>query len=144
MYDNSAQPTFSVVGKTRSPVGVWLLSLVTLGIYYCVWWYKINREVKEFDRSIEVSPGMSVVAITLGSLIIVPPFISTITTGGRIAQAERTAGLSTRCSSLIGVLLWLVAGLNTIYYQEHLNLIWARFAPQPGGVPQPSGAPPST
>ena len=141
MNENPALSSFSVIGKHRSPIGVWLLSLVTLGIYYVVWWYKINREVGEFDRSIEVSPGMSVLAITLGNLIIVPPIWSTITTGGRIAQAERSAGLSPRCSPLIGFLLWLVVALNTVYYQEHLNAIWERFAPQQTVVPEPSGTP---
>ena len=34
--------------RPRGPVAVWLLSVVTLGIYVLVWWYKINREVREF------------------------------------------------------------------------------------------------
>jgi uncharacterized membrane protein len=116
------------IGKTRGPVAVWLLSIVTLGIYYLVWYYKINREVRDFDPTIEVSPGMAVIAITFGAILLgIPPIVSTIMTGRRIAQAERSAGLPGSCSGVIGFLLSLVLGLNTIYYQAKLNDIWARY-----------------
>lgn len=115
------------IGKIRSPIGVWLLSLITLGIYYLVWYYKINREVAEFDPSIDVSPGGAVVAITIGGLIIVPPFVSTFNTGGRIARAQESAGMPGDCSRGIGLLLWIVGGFNAIYYQAELNRIWRRY-----------------
>jgi Domain of unknown function (DUF4234) len=117
-------------GKIRDPLGVWLLSIVTLGIYYLVWWYKINREVGEFDPTIRVSPGVAVVAITVGGLIVVPPFVSTVMTGVRISQVQRAAGLEPSCSGLLGVLLWLLFGLNTIYYQAELNKVWKRSGPE--------------
>ncbi|HEX6855719.1 MAG TPA: DUF4234 domain-containing protein [Streptosporangiaceae bacterium] len=30
--------------KHRSPLGVWLLSIITFGIYGLVYWYKIHAE----------------------------------------------------------------------------------------------------
>ena len=49
------------IGKHRNPFLVWLVwPLITLGIYHLVWWYKINREVRDFDQRIEVSPGLAV------------------------------------------------------------------------------------
>ena len=37
------------VGKIREPVVVWLLSLVTLGIYGIVWQWKSFNEMKRYS-----------------------------------------------------------------------------------------------
>ena len=34
--------------KKRSPLAVWLLSLFTVYIYYFVWYFKINREARDY------------------------------------------------------------------------------------------------
>src|SRR5690606_12821203 len=44
------------LGKTRSPLGVWLLALITFGVYGLVWYYKVNRELRDYNGQIEVSP----------------------------------------------------------------------------------------
>ncbi len=118
--------TVRPVGKSRDPIVVWLLSLVTFGIYYLVWYYKINRELREYDPSITVEPGIAVVAITLGGCLIVPPFVSIYNTGSRIDQAQQSGGLTPTCSGLLGLLLSFVFGLQTIYYQSELNKLWNR------------------
>lgn len=115
------------IGKIREPIAVWLLSYVTLGIYYLVWYYKINREVADFERSIRVSPGVSVLAVTVGWVIIVPPIVSMVQTGGRIARAQEGGGLPGTCSGGLGFVLSLLFGLNTIYYQSQLNDLWRRY-----------------
>ena len=33
--------------KVRNPWLVVLWSLITIGIYHIVWWYKVNKEMKE-------------------------------------------------------------------------------------------------
>jgi hypothetical protein len=129
MYEAESSSPITVgrrVGRTRGPVVVWLLSAVTLGIYYLVWWYKINREVRDFDPSIEVSPGTATLAVSVGSLVVVPPIVSTVRTGERIASAQRSAGLPPTCSGALGFLLSLVFGVNVIYYQAKLNEVWAQ------------------
>ncbi|MGZ4663863.1 MAG: DUF4234 domain-containing protein, partial [Frankiaceae bacterium] len=35
---------YGIQGKTRGPWAVWLLSIITFGIYFLVWYYKINNE----------------------------------------------------------------------------------------------------
>ncbi|MFD8235062.1 DUF4234 domain-containing protein [Streptomyces sp. NPDC059696] len=116
------------VGKTRNIFLVWLIwPLITLGIYHLVWYYKINREARDFDSRIEVNPAMAVVAITLGWLLIVPPFISVYNTGLRIARMERSAGMEQECNPWIGVILFIVAGLYPLYYQHEVNQIWAHY-----------------
>jgi hypothetical protein len=122
-------PVGRPLGKTRNPAAVFLFSLITFGIYYLVWWYKINREVREFDPTITVEPGISVVAITLGGCLIVPPFVSTFNTGTRIAQAQASGGQMASCSGGLGLLLWIIFVLNTLYYQSELNKLWASQRP---------------
>jgi hypothetical protein len=114
-------------GKTRNIWLVWLVwPLITLGVYYVVWWYKINREARDFDENIEVNPVLSVLAVTVGAIIIVPPFVSIYNTGLRIARMQEDAGLQPSCNGWIGLLLGFVASLQALYYQSELNNLWAR------------------
>ena len=51
--------------KRRHPVGVWLgLPLITLFIYYFVWYYKINNEARRYLRDPSIRPGISLLAVT--------------------------------------------------------------------------------
>jgi hypothetical protein len=119
--------------KLRSPWGVFFLALVTLGIYYLVWYYKINRELR--DVGIGTSPLTSLLAISLGWLIIVPPFVSTWNTLGRISEAEQRFGSSAQLSRGLGFVLYLVALIflpfELPYMQEHLNAVWRTAAREP-------------
>ena len=92
-------------GKNRNIFLVWLVwPLITLGIYFFVWYYKVNREARDFDSRIEVDPAVALLAVLLGWIIIVPPFISIYRTGERIARMQRAAGLEPSCSAIIGLL----------------------------------------
>ena len=71
----------SYEGKKRHILGPVGLSIITLGIYGIVWYYKTNKELAEIGRAhgteeLGTSPGTSVVAVTLGALIIVPALVS--------------------------------------------------------------------
>ena len=83
--------------KLRNPLGVVGLSLITIGIYYFFWWYFINREMRDFGRArgtdLGQNPGNSVLAITLGALIIVPAIVTLWTTSDRIQRTQETAGV---------------------------------------------------
>ncbi|WP_329119581.1 DUF4234 domain-containing protein [Streptomyces sp. NBC_01465] len=116
--------TQAPAGQSSSPVGVWLLTLITFGIYWMVWYYKVNKQVKAVDPTIEVSPGKALLAVTFGCILIVPPFVSIAKTGSRIAQAQRAAGVTPDCSGGVGVLLGFVLGLTPLYYQSKLNTVW--------------------
>jgi len=89
-------------GKTRNIFLVWLIwPLITLGIYHFVWWYKINREARDFDDNIKVEPMLSLLAILIGWVIIVPPFVSIYRTGDRIGKMQQDAGMDVSCSGLL-------------------------------------------
>jgi hypothetical protein len=116
------------VGKARNILLVWLIwPLITLGIYHLVWYFKVNREARDFDGRIEVKPGLAVLAIAIGWLVIVPPFVSVYNTGERIARMQRTAGMQPTCNPWIGVILMFVLGLYPLYYQQEMNRIWAQY-----------------
>jgi Domain of unknown function (DUF4234) len=122
------------VGKTRNIFLVWLVwPILTLGIYYFVWWYKINREARDFAR-IEVSPGLSVVAITLGAIIIVPPWVSIYRTGERIGRMQAAAGQEVSCFGVIGLIASFFFGLHALYYQYELNKTWAALGATEGTI----------
>lgn len=136
-------------GKTRNIWLVWLVwPLITLGVYYLVWWYKINREARDFDENIDVKPGLSVLAVTLGVFIIVPPFVSIYSTGLRIAKMQEDSGQQQpSCNGWIGLALSFVASLQALYYQSELNNLWARLgSPEEGSLvalPVAAGAAPT-
>jgi len=124
----------SRAGKTRNIFLVWLVwPLITLGIYFLVWYYKVNREARDFDSRIEVNPAVSVIAVALGWIIIVPPFVSIYRTGERIATMQRSAGLEPTCIPIVGLLLTFVFRLESLYYQNELNRIWAHYGNPPEG-----------
>jgi hypothetical protein len=129
-------------GKHRDPVTVWLLwPLLTLGVYWLVWYYKINREARRLG--IRVAPVASLLAITLGAIIIVPPFVSFYQTGERIARMQRSAGLTRTCSPVAGLLLMVfLFGSGTLYYQAELNRIWDHYGNPPKGSAVPLTATP--
>jgi hypothetical protein len=133
----------------RGPIAVWLLSLVTLGIYFFVWYYKINREAREYLGDESIKPGIAVLAVLFGwILILIPPIVSILNTGKRIGRMQAHAGVPDQISPGIGLLLFLVARLDMPYMQEHLNRIWNRYLqaqgaqpllPPPGQAPLPPG-----
>src|SRR5437762_11251486 len=127
--------------KQRSPLGAWGLLFLTLGIYYFVWYYKINDESRRYLGDEEIRPGVSLLAITLGALLIVPPYISIYRTGARIQRMQEKATVTNEISPALGLLASFVMAANVPYMQENLNKIWRRYeqsAPAAAaGVPPP-------
>jgi Domain of unknown function (DUF4234) len=115
--------------KVRNPFVVFVWSVVTLGIYYVVWYYKINRELRD-ACGVNVSPAVAVIAITLGWIVIVPPFVSWYRTFERIVEAQRGAGVASEASPILGFILYVIAlfvlPIEVIYAQDELNKVWRR------------------
>lgn len=83
----------SSTAKIRNPLGTVGLSIITIGIYYAFWWYFINREMRDLGRARNVdlgqNPGQSVLALTLGALIVVPAIVTLWRTSARIENARK-------------------------------------------------------
>lgn len=125
--------------KIREPGMMILWMILTLGIYGLVWYYKVNRELRDYGRLKgdaelgESNPTMSILAATIGSLIIVPPFVSYYNCTKRIQKADALAGEEALNGWLIFALV--VAGFLTgiawiaipPVVQDNLNKIWREF-----------------
>jgi uncharacterized membrane protein HdeD (DUF308 family) len=126
--------------KKRSPLGVWGLSIITIFIYYFVWYFKINDEARRYLGDEEIKPGIALLAVTLGIFLIVPPFVSVYRTGERVQRMQEKAGVQQQISPALGLLGSLVVHVHVPYIQENLNKVWRRYetpVAQQGGVPVP-------
>ena len=128
----------------RDPLGVLGLSFITIGIYYFYWYYKVNDEIRRYEKDDSVRPGIALLAVTLGWLIIVPPFISVYNTSKHIVRMEERAGVAQVLSPAINVVLLIVVSIAIgLYSQEHLNKVWDAGAnlglppASPGTMPPP-------
>jgi hypothetical protein len=120
--------------KIRSPAAVVIFSVITLGIYGAFWWYFINREMRDLGRARNTrdlgdSPGMSVLALTLGALVIVPAVMTVIGTCRRIQTSQRLAGRRDVMSGWMLLILYLLAIVVIVpfalgYMQSELNKVW--------------------
>ena len=132
---------------TRDPLGVALLTLLTLGIYFFVWYYKVNREMSELGRArgtdeLGDNPGNSLLAVTLGALIIVPALVSVYNTFQRTQAAARLTGVEP-LNGWIAVAFYLLLGIGfPAYLQSGLNKVWGAQTDQAVAVPAaPTPAP---
>jgi hypothetical protein len=145
-------PNASSLAKIRNPIAVLALSFITLGIYGIFWWYYINREMADLGRAkgtdeLGDSPGKSVLAITLGALIIVPAVISIVHTAQRIQAAQRLTGIEPQMNGWLALVLALVISpAFYAYEQSELNKVWRKLEAQPAvdaGTPAPVEQPPA-
>jgi hypothetical protein len=121
--------------KRRNPFAVWLgLPLLTLGIYHLVWYYKIHKEMAEFDRRRSVPVAGPMLVLLFLSWTLIAPIVSYHNAGARIRNAQRTAGLGATCSPTLAWLLLFTFGLNSLYLQMELNKITDRYAGTPAGT----------
>lgn len=151
--------------KRREPGLVLLWTVITFGIYNWFWYYRINRELRDFGRARgdeelgAGKPWISLLAVTLGALLIVPPFVSWWRCKRRIERAQGLVGITPISFGLIIGLMFVGILFNVVWLaivlliQEELNKIWARYPRAVGAkgtvdasaaVETPGGAVPAT
>src|SRR3954471_5600318 len=109
--------------KIRSPFAPALLPYVTFLIYGWVWYYRINREMVDLGRAkgtdeLGDSPGKSLLAITLGALIVVPAIISTYNTAKRIQTAQSLAGVEPKLNGWLALVMYLLISPVFFAYEQ--------------------------
>ena len=120
----------------RNPLGVLGLSIITFGIYWIVWYYKINVEVQRFEKDQTMDPMRSLMAMIFGWLIIVPPFIAMYNTAKHVQAMETRLGIQQTLEPALTIVLMVLFSLgNGIYVQEHLNRGWDAAASRTIGPP---------
>ena len=118
--------------KIRNPWAVGGLSLITIGIYYLFWYFFVNREMsdwgEEHHTDIGLSPGTSVLAITIGGFVIIPPYVSLFRTGKRMQLAQRVGGVDGGSALMFFFLsiIPIVFLFAPVYLQSELNKVWER------------------
>jgi hypothetical protein len=142
-------------GKIRNPLAPALLPFITLGIYAIVWYYKVNKEMAEMGRArnteeLGTSPGTSLLAVLVGWIIIVPPFLSFYNTWKRKCAAERLTGQDGMEAGLGFLLTILLSPVGYYILQRDLNDVLQAQAsggstlpPAPPAPPVQAPAPPS-
>lgn len=119
----------------RNPLGVLGLTLITLGVYFLVWYYKVNGELRRAENDQSISPTRSLMAMIFGWILIVPPFIAMYNTAKHVQALESRRGVGQTVEPALTVVFMLVIGfVNGLYLQEHLNRAWGA-ASVPARVP---------
>src|SRR5262245_56802630 len=120
-----------VTVKRRNPWGAWALNLVTLGIYGIIYWNRLNIELRDYSaalkRTFRNDPNISMVAMFLGSIVLIPFLVTIATTTRRVSDLQLIVR-STRgrepVSPTVAVLLGILLSAHIIYLQRSLNEIW--------------------
>ena len=116
--------------KIRKPLGVVGLSLITLGIYYFCWYFKINNELSNLGESrgteeLGTAPTKSLLAMVPGFLLIIPPFVSLYHTCQRINRGQKLTGEGVGLNPPLAFILAVLIGPVGMYMmQGSLNHIW--------------------
>jgi len=132
--------------KIRSPWAAALLPIITLGIYHLVWWYRINRELRDYGKAkgydLGQNPTNSLLALFPGGLIIVPALITYWRGTKRVMGASKIAG-QTPLNGWIAIILYLlIAPALWGYIQSELNKVWqAEADPVEGELAPPAADP---
>ena len=127
--------------KVRSPWAVALLPIVTLGIYHLVWWYRINRELRDYgytkEQDLGQNPTNSVLALFPGGLIVVPALVTYWRGTKRVMGASRLAGQEPLSGWIAIILYLLISPALWAYIQVSLNNVWLAEADALEGEPAP-------
>lgn len=113
--------------KICNVIGVGALALIP--IYLWFFWYRINKELAVYGQSkgteeCGTSPGKSLLAVTLGALIVVPAIISFFKTHKRLVAAQKLAGVEPLNGWVSLVLYFVFSPAWLAYMQSGANPIW--------------------
>jgi hypothetical protein len=133
--------------KVRNPWAVALLPLITFGIYHLVWWYRINRELRDFGstkgQDLGQNPTNSLLALFPGIILIVPPLVSYYRGVQRVQAASDLAGKEAPNGWIALLLYLLLSPALWAYMQVALNEVWRQEADaQAVQAPPPAPAEP--
>jgi hypothetical protein len=91
-----------------------------------MWYFKINKELRDFSHEIDVQPGLAVLALCIP----IANLVSWTHTTSRIQKAQKMSGSRARCSVLLA---FVCVGFGMVYVQSQMNKVWDQFGnPAPG------------
>ena|SRR5690625_52913 len=109
----------SPVIRKQGPWSLWWLVLITLGIYYLVWYHRVNRELAALSGQPMATDGN-----WFSQIIPIYGIIGLHKTAQRVNDAHTSFKSSTRISPVV---TWLIApawfGSHTRYVQRRMNTL---------------------
>ena len=122
--------------KVRGPVWVGLWSIT--GFYAIYWVYVTAKHLSAYGnakgRDLGQNPTMTLLALTIGWIVLIPPIVAIYRQAKRIQQAQHLAGVQPMNGWLALVLYLVVSPVFFAYEQSELNKDWER-----EGGPVPNG-----
>src|SRR5206468_12588219 len=111
-------------GERQEPALVLIFTLLTCGIYYFFWVYRVSGETQDYLDDPDLSPGMEVL-LTLLTCGIYNVFWD-YKMAKKIARMQERAGLRPVDNALLYVILDLcgLGIVNSLIEQSHLNEVW--------------------
>ncbi len=117
----SSSIAMSSTGEHRSPWGVWCLSALTLGVYYLVWYVRLNKEIARV-AGVDVTVGTA--GLWMSQCVAIVNWVSLAHTAQRLRTALERAGAEPSVSAARTVLASLWFGSHVRYLQRHANELW--------------------
>jgi hypothetical protein len=110
----------------RNSVVEWLLCYF-VPFYALYWFHRYNKELEAYSGGrIEYNATSSLLAITLGWFILVPPFVAWASFMGRIREGQRMAGLPQTANFWGSVGRAILLSYNTKWHTDQANEIGTR------------------
>lgn len=121
------RPMFSV-GEYRDPIMIILLSIITCGIYFYIWHYKVSEEINNYVGNQEAtSPLMA----ALGFCCFIPTWINMSQVDNILFDINMRERRRSEKRFILWLLLSLVVGAGSFIYmyqvQDNLNEIWEQY-----------------
>lgn len=117
----SSSIAMSSTGQHRSPWGVWCLSALTLGIYYLVWYVRLNKEIARV-AGVDVTVGTA--GLWLSQCVVIANWVSLAHTAQRLRTALERAGAEPSVSAARTVMASVWFGSHVRYLQRRANELW--------------------
>jgi hypothetical protein len=95
--------------------------VLTFGVYYLVWYYKINKELATFaPHVVSVKPGLAVLA----QFVPVANLVSLAHTARRLNAAHSSIGSPVHASAGLTILAAFWYSSHPRYLQRRMNALW--------------------
>ena len=112
--------------KYRRPYLIPVWTILTAGIYWFYWHWKVNRELRD-EFAMPVGPFLTLLAITIGWGLVFPPFVAWWRLLGRIEEVQRRRSVDPPLIlKPVGMLFFLTLFFGPVYAQAELNRAWRR------------------
>lgn len=123
---NAPQPPYSSLGERRDPALVLVFTLLTCGIYYWFWLYRVSEETQRFLNEPDTSPGIEILLclVTCGLYILYWDYKQ----AKKIMRMQMMVGLPPADNAVLYIVLNLIGlgFINAMIEQGHLNDVWLR------------------